>query len=300
MRVAVKPSHRAYIETFSKVSEARAPVVQPVSAKLSLGSTANSYLTNLAEVNAATAVISSIGQTPLSFLRGEKANNSQIFPANVEALDTHSVHLPSQENNQQALLVNTPSQIIHSLSELSPNLQTLSVSSSQVKNADGTQTREASLVGFLTPQDQTTITEILSLANLSTSNTVNRSSVGEVPSTLSMNLAAANDTFNLSGLLTIINLMPISSVTSLSTSAGVASEFRELITAEVFEGITVSGQADSVDFLVINTSVMPSRGAVSANFANIADTEISSYVVAQHSIILIGIVVTQTTEGFGQ
>lgn len=300
MRVAVKPSHRAYIGTLSQGSEIGAPVVQPMVAKLSLGSTSNSYLTSLAEVSAATAVISSIGQTPPSRLSSEKIHNSEIPATNAEALDSSAVHLPRQEDYQEVFLLDTPSQTIHSLSELSPHAQTLSISASRVVNSDTIQIEGNGSTRFLASQDQTAVTEILSLNNIPTLNTANLLSVGEANPNLGIGLAAANENFNLSGLLTIINLMPVSWVTTLSTNTEVMSALHDSADTQVFEGITVSGQADSIELIVINpfsrAATTSPGGEEDINFANLASNEIGTYVVGQHSIVVIGILVTQTSE----
>ena len=292
MRIAFKPSHRNHFPTLSGSRLAGAPVVQPEVSKVSLGSVANPYLSNLTEAVTATAVISSIGQVPPSFLSGEKAQvpagpSVQFQPLNL--ITSHAV----QTNVAPSLLSDIPIQAISSLSESASNIHAVSTVStlpSQPISVDNLQIGEARSNIAYVAQDPIISIELFSLASPTAVSPVGALSTGAVSSGVSMSQVAANDVFNLGGLSSLINQAAVSSVTTLSTGTQTVAESQQ-VAPQLFDGITVSGQADGIEFLIMAT-----KAQTPASFIN---TDVSLFAVEQHSIILISVSMPQPTEAFG-
>lgn len=303
MRFSLKQRSRNPLGFLPEVRSLSAPVVEPTTAKLSLGATASPYLNNLAEMGSLTAVISSIGQIPSSRIESQAISRQDL------ELRSESIPITKQVSLDQvfqgSLLTDTPIQTIFSLSELRGNHSADLVSSSQIQNSKITPIPQMSIAQEVQLQGQVISIEYLSLANSPLSKSV--STVGSATvSAVNMGLAQrpANDEFNLSQISGLANSTPVSTLTSLSTPTVADAKSRESMS---FEGITVSGQADSLDFLIIISAVsnpaiapfqLPHDRAV-ASAMNTGLGEGAEIALPLHSIILISAPAAPVDEAFG-
>ena len=303
MRAALK--NPIFTNASSQVTEilnARlgSPVVPANSAKLSLGSTANSYLSNLAESSALSAVISSIGQMPHDLVNF-KSSTERSEPAVMQNL----AEMKSSEtgiSTQKVLVADAPVQMIVSLSEV--------------------QTERAGAVSSLEAMALASPTRVASEA-IATS-AISHEITGNRPALASIETLASNDSvgfvaktsnavgnqpvqvpFEPPNVMILLSSVTISPINSLANqNSGDLSVKQEL----VFEGITVSGNADSLD------SPIAIRRFPLELFSSAADEDPSdlgmplsmdknsqlsdtnqAQPVAQHSIILIDLMVWQAS-----
>ena len=294
MKLAVKPSHLNPLTAPSGSRVLGAPIVQPEIAKVSLGSAANTYLSNLNESVTATAIISSLGQLPTSFLGSEKAQVLQAL--STQPLNS-TANYSLQTDVKQALLSEILVQEINSLSLGGSSVHSISTLPNQLINIDNLQMGEVQHSVPLNAQHQTISIELFSLAvNTPPSYLVNLPTANGVVSSTNLTQVAANDTFNLAGLGSLINQTAISSVTNLGTSAQVRSEFQQP-SSQVFDGITVSGQSDGIEFFIITSKA---QTPVAHSNSSIRVNDADAPVAAQHSIILISVSLTsQASSEFG-
>ena len=294
MKLAVKPSHLNPLTAPSASRVLGAPIVQPEIAKVSLGSAANTYLSNLNESVTATAIISSLGQLPTSFLGSEKAQVLQAL--STQPLNS-TANYSLQTDVKQALLSEILVQEINSLSLGGSSVHSISTLPNQLINIDNLQMGEVQHSVPLNAQHQTISIELFSLAvNTPPSYLVNLPTANGVVSSTNLTQVAANDTFNLAGLGSLINQTAISSVTNLGTSAQVRSEFQQP-SSQVFDGITVSGQSDGIEFFIITSKA---QTPVAHSNSSIRVNDADAPVAAQHSIILISVSLTsQASSEFG-
>lgn len=280
-----------------KVRLGGAPIVQPGIAQVALGTTAKSYLSNLTESSTITAVISSIGQIPQQVRDAQPANlpTFGIQPdvlSNFEVRDTHSTAL-------QPVITDSPIQPIISLSELNvvnsavtaPKVQLAAVETLTMRNLSNS-------VQTIAQQNPIVPIEHLAMIGTEASMSLRAADPVGIKPELSIFPSIVNSAPNLSGIGTLISLTPISTLSSPNPQPTTESNL-----ASTFDGITVSGQADPVDVLVITVSALSpmfSRahtGGVS-NQSNTQNTEIGAYALEQHSILLISVQASSLSEAY--
>ena len=277
----------------------------PLTAKVALGSTARPYLNNHSEAGSLTAVISSIGQIPSP--RFESPAVTQDASATQFETAPSANHIPLERTLKEAVTADTPIQTIATLSESNENDPYAATTSSiQSQNSHPTPIEEVGHSQNLAPSGEVIAIEYLSLANPLSPQALRMPLLTDVTTT-SVRLAqsASNDEFNLSGLGGLVSLAPIATVTSLGTA--LAPESRSNVSV-LFEGITVSGQADSLDFLMavgsiqnINTPSFgqPITSVLASETTPVALGEEASSSFTLHSIILISVPASSADEGFG-
>lgn len=274
-----------------------APVVQPSVAQLSLGASAKSYLSNLTESSAITAVISSIGQVPQQVLEARPANHP-TFIAQPESLA--ALHLKeSQSVSQQPVVTDTPIQLIVSLSEMGSGNAVITAPLQQSASIQMPSSGDVSpSVQTIAKQHPMISIEHLGVTATWTSIPLRALDLTGISSEMTLSQSMVNNAPNLSGIGTLINLTPISTLSSLTTQP-----ITESNVASTFDGITVSGQADAIEVLVITTSGLnplfsrANSGGLTST-PNTQYTENGAYALEQHSIILISVQASALSEAY--
>ena len=274
-----------------------APVVQPSIAQVSRGASAKSYLSNLTESSTITAVISSIGQVPQQVLEARPANHP-TFTAQPESLAV--LHLQeSQSVSQQPVVTDTPIQLIVSLSEMGSSNAVITAPIQQLAPI------QMPSSGNLSPSVQTIAEQqpVISIEYLGVTATwasipLRALDLTGISSEMTPSQSMVNNAPNLSGIGTLINLTPISTLSSPTTQPIAQSN-----AASTFDGITVSGQADAIEVLVITTSglnpLFSRANSVGLPTApNTQNAEASGYALEQHSIILISVQSSALSEAY--
>ena len=273
------------------------PVVPANSAKLSLGSTANSYLSNLAESSALSAVISSIGQMPHDLVNFKSTSERSEPPVMQNLIEMNSSEM--EVSTQKVLLADSPVQMIVSLSEVQTEragaVSSLGdvafTSPSRVAN----EAIASSTVSHTITGDRSALASIETLAS--------NDSVGLVAKTATTANQPVQVPFESPNVMILLGAVTISPINSLANqNSGDLSVKQEL----VFEGITVSGNADGSDLPIVIGRFpieLVSRVAdgdpldlgmpqmIDKNSRPSVANEAES--VAQHSIILIDLMVWQ-------
>lgn len=288
---------RAQTDRLLELRLGGAPVVQPSVAQLSLGASAKSYLSNLTESSTITAVISSIGQVPQQVLESRPANHP-TFTAQPEPLA--ALHLKeSQSVSQQPVVTDTPIRLIVSLSEMGSGNAVITAPLQQSASIQMPSTGNVSpSVQTIAEQHPVISIEHLGVTATWTSIPLRALDLTGVSSEMTSSQSVVNNAPNLSGIGTLINLTPISTLSSLTTQP-----ITESNVASTFDGITVSGQADTIEVLVITTSGLNplfsranSGGLPTA--PNTQNAEASGYALEQHSIILISVQAPVLSEAY--
>ena len=244
MRAALKNPILSNVSNLDMLNaRSGSPVVPANSAKLSLGSTANSYLSNLAESSALSAVISSIGRMPHDLVNF-KSPTDRSEPAVMQNL----AEMKSSEmgaSTQKVLVADTPVQMIVSLSEVEAEragaVSTLEAMAFTNPSRVANESIATSAISHAITSDRPVLAGIETLAS--------NDSVGFVAKTSN---AVANQPvqvpFEPPNVMILLSSVTISPINSLAKqNSGDLSVNQGL----VFEGITVSGNADNSDSPIV-------------------------------------------------
>lgn len=301
MRVLAKsPYERSALRQVSSRPEGHlnASVVHAETPKLSLGSTANSHFSNLAQTNSLSAVITSLGQLATSLPNTLSAENTSMVQQAPLALQVRHHELPAEQ--QPELLANTEAVYIVNLSQ-TPAIEQTGLLSPVTQPSIALQNFVVdSVLSIQSLGNQVTAVEFSLASNLASSTTarlpdalIPRPAVNPISN-------AANDWMGATGIGTFIATTPVSSLTSLANqqapeTVGTPSNNPS------FDGITVSGQADSADVLFVVMGAL-SRGAQSPNNSHFdqpalseggmvsaynAESGVSPFALYQHTLVVV-------------